>query len=107
MAVRSILVNAVNLPTTTHTCTPTATTHGATAGYDEVFSTYHGTTGDGSHTIAAIHTFPTPRNITQLKYRLYAYGYAYGDTTADVTVEYQIEYTTNGALWTVVATATS
>ncbi len=109
MAVRTVLVNAVNLPSTTHTYSPVTSGTGtgqATKGHDEVFSTYHGTNGDGSHTISALHEFSNARNITQLKYRLYSYGYAYGDDTADVTVEYQLEYTTNGTDWITITSTT-
>lgn len=110
MATRQVLVNAVNLPATTHTYTPTSSGTGTRYGpngHDEVFSTYFGTSGAGSHTAATLHTFVNPRNITQLKYRLYVQGYAYGDDSADVTVEYQLEYTTNGSTWTVISTGTS
>jgi hypothetical protein len=108
MAVRRILVNAVNLPTTTHTYVPissgTGTGYGP-KGHDEVFSTYFGTNGSDSHTAVTIHEFTTPRNITQLKYRLYSYGYAYGDDISN-TVEYQLEYTTNGTDWITITSTT-
>lgn len=109
MAVRRILVNAVNLPTTTHTYVPissgTGTGYGP-KGHDEVFSTYFGTNGSGSHTMSTLHEFTTARNITQLKYRLYGYGYAYGDDSASVTLEYQLEYTTNGTDWITITSTT-
>jgi hypothetical protein len=104
MAVRRVLGNAVNLPGTTHTYSPNVT---GTSGHDQSFITAHGTDGAGSHLVSAIHVFATPRDIAQLKYRLYSHGYAYGDDTASVTVEYQLLYTTNGSDWITITESTA
>jgi len=105
MAVRRVLVNAVNLPSTDHTYSPTTT---GTAGHDESWITFHQSDGGaGSHTVIAQHDFLNARNISQLKYRLYSRGYAYGDDQADVTVEYQLQYTTDGAAWINITTSTA
>ena len=103
MAARKIVVNAVNLPTTTHTYTGGGTT--TTLGHDESWTTFHGTSGSGSHTIYATHTFATPRLIETWKYRIYIDGRAYGDDQADCTVAYNIEYTTNGTTWVTIASS--
>jgi hypothetical protein len=105
-----VLGNAVNLPGTAHTYSPTSSGTGTRYGpngHDESFSTYFGTSGDGSHTVSAIHDFASPRDIAQIKYRLYSQGYAYGDDQADVTVEYQLLYTTNGSDWITITEVTS
>lgn len=108
MSVRRISVNAVNMPSTTHTYTPlssgTGTGYGP-KGHDEVFSTYFGSNGNGSHTVIQQHDFSHPRSINQLKYRLYTHGYAYGDDDASVSIEYSLEYTTNGTDWIVYTTS--
>ena len=111
MAVRRVLGNAVNLAGTDHTYTPTSSGTGiryGPNGHDESFTTYFGGTsgGGGSHTVITQHDFSNPRDIAQLKYRLYSHGYAYGDDQADVTVEYQLQYTTNGTDWITIVEAT-
>jgi len=104
MAVRRVLGNAVNLPSTDHTYTPTSSGTGTRYGphgHDESFVTYFAGTSSaaGSHTVITQHDFLHPVTIDRLKYRLYSHGQAYGDDQADVTVEYQLEYTTNGSDW--------
>ena len=104
MAVRRVLGNAVNLPSTEHYYSPSSSGSGiryGPNGHDENFTTYFGGTsgGAGSHTVITQHDFLFPVTIDRLKYRLYANGYAYGDDSGSVTVEYQLEYTTNGSDW--------
>lgn len=108
--------NFVTSGTTTHTynSTPSAPPRAYTFNYssgaysiDESFSTYQGLEygiGDGSHgedytyTMTSEHNFSVARNLTQIKYRLYAYSNQGG--AGGNTYTMHVEYKTGGSWYT-------
>ncbi len=100
-------VNFVRYASTVHSYTGGASGHEGAYGIDENFSTYHGDEyslgggswgGSGSETIISSHTFSKPRNLTSIKYRIYAYV-AMGGVSGNVEYTMYVRYKSGGS-WT-------
>jgi hypothetical protein len=74
-----------------------------TLGHDGDFTTSQTAEGAGSHTIVATHLFDVPKDVTQVKYKLYVYGYAYGDDSASASGYWKLEYLNSSDVWTTIA----
>lgn len=99
--------NFITAGTTTHSYTGGDSGHEGSYGIDENFSTYHGMTyytgggywgGSDYREVISEHTFTSARNITSIKYRIYARSSA-GGPGGDKSYLMYVQYKSGGT-WT-------